>query len=181
MLTILIILVLVVGFYSGVRRGLALQLVYTGGYLLSYLAAKTFYLDLAPKLELYVPYPSATPDTKLVFFDQTITLELDQAFYAAVAFLLILFIGWLLTRFVGILVRGLMYMPILKQMNGLAGGILSFAVVYIGLFLLLSILSLIPMDMIQHQFAQSGLARFIVEHTPIFTKDIYHMWIEQMI
>lgn len=181
MLTLLILLLLGIGFYTGVRRGLVLQVLYTFGYLCSYLIAKTYYKSLASNLELYIPYPSPTAETKLVFFDQKLTLDLDQAFYGAVAFLLILFAGWLVIRFLAIFARGLAFIPVLKQANWLAGGLISLVVVYIGLFLVLSMLAMVPVDTIQTQFKNSGLARFIVEHTPILTKQIDHLWIKQMI
>ncbi|MGX7245159.1 CvpA family protein [Enterococcus quebecensis] len=181
MLTLLILLLLAIGFYTGAKRGLVLQIIYTFGYLCSYLVAKTYYKSLASHLELYIPYPSPTADTKLVFFNQELTLDLDQAFYGAVAFLLILVAGWLVVRFLAIFAHGLVFIPVLKQANGLAGGLISVLVIYIGVFLVLSMLSMLPVDAVQNQFKNSGLARFIVKDTPLFSKQIYHMWIEQMI
>lgn len=181
MLTLLIILVLGMGFYTGTKRGLILQILYTFGYLITYFIARTQYKNLASHLELYVPYPSATPDTKLVFFNQEVTLELDKAFYGAVAFLLILFFGWLVIRFFAIFAHGLVFVPILREGNWLAGGLVNFLVVYVGLFLILSAVSMIPIDFIQNQFKNNGFARFIVQDTPIFSKQMYHLWIEQMI
>ena len=181
MLTLLIILVLGIGFYTGTKRGLILQILYTFGYLFTYFIAKSQYKNLASHLELYVPYPSATPNTKLVFFNQKITLELDQAFYGAIAFLLILFAGWLVIRFLTIFVHGLVFVPILKEGNWIAGGVMNFLVVYVGIFLILSAAAMIPIDFIQNQFKNNGLTRFIVQDTPVFSKQIYHLWIEQMI
>lgn len=181
MLTLLILLVLAIGFYTGMKRGLALQIVYTVGYFCVYLIAKTFYKSLASKLTLYVPYPSPTAETKLVLFNQNVTLDLDQAFYGAVAFLVILFLGWLIVRFLAVFVHGLTFVPIIKQANGLAGGILSFLVMYVGVFLVLMMVSMIPTESIQTQFKNSGLAQFIVKDTPVFSKQIYHLWVEKMI
>lgn len=181
MLTLLIVLLLAVGFYTGMKRGLVLQIVYTVGYFFVYLIARTCYQPLASKLTLYVPYPSPTSETKLVLFNQNITLDLDRAFYGAVAFLLILFVGWLAVRFLAIFVHGLTYVPIIKQANGLAGGLLSLLVMYVGIFLVLMMLSMIPTDAVQNQFKNSGLAQFIVKDTPIFSKQIYHLWVEKMI
>lgn len=181
MLTLLILLLLAIGFYTGMKRGLVLQIVYTVGYFFVYLIARTFYQSLAAKLTLYIPYPSPTAETKLVLFNQNITLDLDQAFYGAVAFLLILFFGWLVVRFLAIFVHGLTFVPIIKQANGLAGGLLSLLVMYVGIFLVLMMLSMIPTDSVQNQFKHSGLAQFIVRDTPVFSKQIYHLWVEKMI
>ncbi|EOL43220.1 CvpA family protein [Enterococcus caccae] len=181
MLTLLILLLLAIGFYTGARRGLILQVLYTFGYLVSYFIAKSYYKSLASHLELFIPYPSPTADTKLVFFNQEITLDLDQAFYGAVAFLLIVVAGWLVVRFLAIFAHGLVFIPVLKQANWLAGGLISLVVIYVGIFLVLSMLSMVPVDAVQNQFKNSGLASYIVKYTPIFSKQIYHLWIEQMI
>lgn len=181
MLTLLILLLFAIGFYTGARRGLILQVLYTVGYLCSYLIAKTYYKSLASHLELFIPYPSPTADTKLVFFKQELTLDLDQAFYGAVAFLLILAAGWLVVRFLAIFAHGLVFIPVLKQANWLAGGLINLIVVYIGVFLALSAASMLPVDAVQNQFKNSGLAQSIIKNTPIFSKQIYHLWIEQMI
>lgn len=181
MLTLIILGALVIGFYTGARRGLVLQLVYTGGYLIAYIAARCFYLDLAGKLELLIPYPSPGIDSQFVFFDQQLGLDLDKAFYAGVAFMLILGIGWLATRFIGMIAHRLTFFPIVRQTNTLAGGLLGFLMVYIALFLMLWLLSFIPLTVIQNLFRQSGLARGIVEHTPMLSKQIYSWWISAVI
>ncbi|MGC6769979.1 CvpA family protein [Enterococcus sp. LJL51] len=181
MLTLLILFILAIGFYTGAKRGFVLQILYSVGYFIAYLVAKSNYKSLASHLELYIPYPSATEETKLVFFKQEIVLDLDQAFYAATAFLMILFIGWLIVRFIAIFAHGLTFLPVLKQADWVAGGILSMVVLYIGLFLILSTLSMIPVDFIQNQFESSGLVRFMLKDTPIFSKQVYNLWVEQMI
>ncbi|MFK4565804.1 CvpA family protein [Enterococcus sp. UD-01] len=181
MLTLFILLLFAIAFYTGARRGLILQVLYTFGYLCSYLVAKSYYKNLASHLELYIPYPSPTAETKLVFFDQNITLDLDQAFYGAVAFLFILALGWLIVRLLAVFARGLVFVPVLKEANWLIGGLMSLLVVYVGVFLVLTMLSMLPVDAVQNQFKNSGLARFIIEDTPVFSKQIYHLWIEQMI
>lgn len=181
MLTFGILLLLGIAFYSGARRGLAMQLLYSGGYLVSYLVAQANYKKLAPQLEMLIPYPSVTENSHMVFFDQDISLDLDQAFYAGAAFLLILFIGWAITRFVGIFLKKLTFIPLLKQFDWLAGGALCFLIVYIGIFLILTIVSFIPVDLIQGQFESSGLARFIVDNTPVFSQEIRSLWVTDII
>lgn len=166
MLTILILLLLAFGFYTGAKRGLILQVLYSVGYLISYFVARTYYKEVASHLELYIPYPSVTPTSKLVFFNQEISLDLDKAFYSAVVFLLLLFAGWLVVRFLAIFLHGLTFIPVLKQVNGLLGGVLSVLVLYVGLFLVLATASMIPSDIVQNQFRIKWLARGIVKNTP---------------
>ncbi|MGX7200318.1 CvpA family protein [Enterococcus nangangensis] len=181
MLTLFIWIVLGLAIYGGARRGLVLQVIYTVGYMISFMVAQSYYQTLAPKLEMFVPYPSATQSSKMVFFNQTISLDLDHAFYAAIAFCLILFAGWLVTRFIGIFFNSLTYFPILRQINWLGGGLVSFIVAYAGLFLFLYILSMVPLDFVQDLFRSSSLARFMVEHTPLLSDKVQDLWVTQIL
>lgn len=181
MLTLGIVILLGIAFYSGARRGLTMQLFYSAGYFVSFLVAQSNYKKLAPKLELLIPYPSVTESSKMALYNQKLALELDQAFYAAAAFLLILFIGWVLTRFFAIFLRKLTFIPIFKQFDWFFGGVLGLVVVYIGISLILTALSYIPMDMVQNQFENSALVRGMVENTPVFSKELKDLWITQMI
>ncbi|MGX7173826.1 CvpA family protein [Enterococcus ratti] len=181
MLTLLIVFILLMAFFSGARRGFLMQVVYTVGYILSFFAAQFFYKDLAKHLELYIPYPAVTSHSRMVFFNQAFSFKLDEAFYAGVAFLLILFIGGLITRFIGIFVHSLTYIPILRQVDWLAGGLLSVVIAYITIFLLLSLVTFVPIDSVQKQFSGNSVARFIVEKTPFLTDKIYKLWITNVI
>ncbi len=181
MLSLLILFILLIAFFSGARRGFAMQVVYTVGYVLSFFTAQYFYKQLANHLELYIPYPAVTSTSKMVFFDQAVSFRLDEAFYAGVAFLLILFAGGLITRFIGIFVHSLTYVPILRQVDWLAGGVLAVVVAYVTIFLLLSLLTFVPVDFIQNQFSGNSLARFIVEKTPLLTDKIHDLWVSSVI
>ncbi|MGG5359038.1 MULTISPECIES: CvpA family protein [unclassified Enterococcus] len=181
MLTLLILFILLIAFFSGARRGFTMQAVFTVGYVISFIAAQHFYKPLANHLRLYIPYPAVTPDSQMAFFDQARSLSLDQAFYAGVAFLAIFAAGWLITRFIGVFLHGLTYVPVLRQADWIAGGILSMVVAYAVIFMLLSLLMMVPLDSIQNLFKSNGLPRFIVENTPVLSNKIYDLWITRII
>lgn len=178
LLTIAILIILILGVYGGARRGLVLQLVMTVGYLISYFVASHYYKVLGSKLDLLIPYPAASEVTQFSFYNQAVGFGLDQAFYNGVAFMLILFVGWMLTRFVGGLLNSLTYIPVLKQVNTLGGAALAFIVSYTGIFLILVLLTMLPFDSIQNTFSDSRLAQLIVKNTPILSKQIYEWWIQ---
>ena len=178
MATYIIIIALIVGIYSGARRGLILQLVYLLGYGISFYLAIRYYQIVAGHIEMYVPYPSFTPGTQFVLFDQIQALTLDKAFYRGISFVGILFIGWLVTRIIGYLLTELSYLPVLKQFNSLGGAILGFVLNYVGIFFLLSILTMIPFQQAQDVFANNSLAYVIVDKTPVLTKQVTKMWVE---
>jgi uncharacterized membrane protein required for colicin V production len=181
MIAIIIILILAYGFYTGHRRGLAYQLVFSFGYTISYLIAATKYQELGSKLELWIPFPSATEETKMIFFSQKQALEMDKAFYAAVAFVLIYFICYLIVRLIGIFAHKLMYISVFGKSNHIVGGVFGLLAVYIGIFLILYLLSMVPMNSLQNVLASDPLARAIIERTPFFTNDVHQMWIIDMI
>lgn len=181
MLTLLILLVIIVGIYAGYQRGFAYQMVYTLGYLIAFLVAKANYRALGKKLELIIPYPSPTVETKLVLFDKAIVFDLDKAFYAGFAFVLILTIGWLVVRFIGMLSYGLTFIPLLKQGNDLVGAALGGVIGLVALAIFLTLLAMLPVPSIQNLFAKSGLARGIVNHTPIISASLHDLWINKVI
>lgn len=179
--TLLILICLLIGFYTGWRRRFALQGVYTIGYVISFIIARIFYQSLAKKIELWVPYPSANEHSHFVFYKMPLALRLDMAFYSGVAFLMIVMVGWLVTRFIGLFFQQYSRRPVTAAYQEIVGGVLGFLMVYIGLFLILYTLSFIPLDGVQHFFKSSFLARFMVAHTPFLSKMIYHWWISAMV
>ncbi|KRM24405.1 CvpA family protein [Latilactobacillus graminis] len=177
MLSLIIILILLYAIYIGTRRGFIMQAVYTIGYFIVFWIAQAMSHSLGPKLSLIVPYPSAIEDSYFAFFQKSIGLSLDDAFYIGVAFVLVMFIGSLLVRFSGLLLNSLTYMPGLKRFNKTIGGFLNFLVVYIGIFLLLYVMALVPLDGLQKTLRDSTVARVIVLHTPVLTSQVTSWWI----
>ncbi|MFD0897058.1 CvpA family protein [Loigolactobacillus binensis] len=175
MLSFIIIIFLAYAYYAGTRRGLVMQGVYTLGYLIAFIIARLGYLHTAPKLTLLIPYQSATEASQFTFFSHKVGLELDNAFYAAIAFMLILFFGWLVTRFVAVLLQRLTFYPLPQRQSTIGGGVLSLLTVYVGIFLLLTVLALIPGAGIQSLLKHSLLAQGMVRFTPI---PAIHWWLQ---
>lgn len=181
MFGLVIIIGLLIGFYVGGRRGAPFQLLYSGGYLISFFLACLTYKGLAKKLELFIPYPSVTPDSKMVFFDQTESLDLDKAYYAAVAFLIVLFFGAVATHFVAIFFNDLQFKRLVGKEDWLISSALSVLSVYMVIFFVLFVLSMIPLATIQNMFRKSWAARMIVEHTPIISWLFRKLWITSIL
>ncbi|MDR2833867.1 MAG: CvpA family protein, partial [Streptococcaceae bacterium] len=85
MLAIILIIIFAYAYYAGYRRGFALQMLYTIGYLVSYAIASLYYRPLGEKLYLWIPYPNPTAETNMLFFDRATSFILSNAFYAGVA------------------------------------------------------------------------------------------------
>lgn len=177
MLSILIILILAYSFYMGYRRGLVMQAIQALGYLITFLLATRFYEDIAGSIELLVPFASVQQNSNLVFYSERQSFMLDQAFYQAITFVAIFLIGWLLTKFISLFFRRISYYPILGKDNQIVGGLLNLCFSFIFVFILLFILSLIPIEIIQQLFVDNPLAFRIVSDTPILSDWAVQTWL----
>ncbi|MEH7491343.1 CvpA family protein [Neobacillus niacini] len=176
MLDLAIILLLVFGFFIGLKRGFILQLVHLTGFIIAYIVANLYYDDLAPRLTLWVPYPNLGTTSPLKLLSENGNME--EAFYRAIAFVIIFFVVKILLQIIGSMLDFIAHLPILKQLNVWAGGILGFAEVYLVLFILLYIAALVPMEFLQKPLDDSIMGNLIVNHTPFLSEQIKNMWIE---
>ena len=167
MLDLAIILLLVFGFFIGLRRGFILQLVHLTGFIIAYIVANLYYEDLAPKLTLWVPYPNLGTTSPLKLLSENGNME--DAFYRAIAFVIIFIAVKVVLQIIGSMLDFIAHLPIIKQLNVWAGGILGFAEVYLIIFILLYIGALVPMEVLQKPLDDSIMANLIVNHTPFLT------------
>ncbi|MFZ7945618.1 MULTISPECIES: CvpA family protein [Bacillaceae] len=176
MLDLAIIIFLIIGFFVGLKRGFILQLVHLTGFIIAYIAAYSYYDELAPKLTLWVPYPNFGEGTTLKILTDSSNME--TAFYRAIAFVIIFFAVKVLFQIIGSMLDFVAHLPVLKQLNVFAGGILGFCEVYLIIFILLYIGALLPIGLVQNYLEHSFMAKAIVNHTPILSQQIKSLWIE---
>ncbi|WP_462412441.1 CvpA family protein [Neobacillus sp. Marseille-QA0830] len=174
MLDLAIIVFLIAGIFIGLKRGLILQLVHLAGFIIAYVAAFSYYDELAPKLILWIPYPSFGEDTALKILSDSANME--NAFYNAAAFVIIFFIAKVVLQIIGSMFDFIAHLPVLKQLNRLAGAILGFVEVYLIIFILLYIAALMPIEFLQAQLDGSALSKAIVNYTPILSGQIKDWW-----
>jgi uncharacterized membrane protein required for colicin V production len=175
MVTLLILFALVIGFLIGLRRGLILQLVHLLSFIIALVVARLFYKDLGPKLEMWVPFPSSadTGSTLGTVFNIT---DLDSAFYNAIAFFII-FIGVkIVLQLIGSMLDFLAQLPLLRQFNQLAGGAVGFVEMYLGVFIVLFIGALLPIESLQEHIQNSSLAKAIIMNTPFLSDWVSNLW-----
>lgn len=177
MLSLLLILFLVYGFYVGARRGLAMQAFFTVGYAIFFGIALLSFKALGPKFEMIVPYPSASLGSEFAFFSTKVGMELDDAFYRAFAFIFVCFIGWIIVRFAGLYFKRLTYYPMFNDINLLSGGILGLLVTYVAVFMILLMFAMIPVSGIQNALQHSFVASTMIRSTPVLTTMLTELWI----
>jgi len=175
MLDIAIILLLIIGFFVGLKRGLILQLLHLTGFIIAYIVANLYYDEFAPKLVLWIPYPNLGDNATLKLL--TGSGNMEHAFYRALAFVIIFFAVKILLQIIGSMLDFIAHLPILKQLNILGGGLLGFCEVYLIIFILLYIAALVPIKILQDPMDHSVLAAVMVKHTPLLSQQIKSMWI----
>ncbi|WP_409251574.1 CvpA family protein [Bacillus sp. SCS-153A] len=175
MLDLALLIILIFGFFVGLRRGFILQLVHMTGFIISFIIAYIYYEQLAPKLTLWIPFPVLDEESALnMLFEAT---NLDQSYYRVIAFAIIFFAARILFQIIGSMLDFLAHLPILKQLNVFGGGILGFIEIYIIVFILLYIAALLPIAMVQTLLNDSVLAEFMITHTPVLSDLVQDWWI----
>lgn len=178
MLSFAIIIILIFGFLVGLKRGFILQLIHLIGFITAFIVAYVYHDELVPKLTLWIPYPNFGSDSTFQLLLDNGNLE--QAYYRAISFVGIFFATRIVLQIIGSMLDFVANLPILKTLNVWAGGALGFLEVYLGLFIILYISALLPIETVQNLLGDSSLAKMIVEHTPYFSNQIKELWIEHM-
>ena len=178
MLDLALLFIFVMGFLIGIKRGFILQIIHLTGFIVAYIVAYLYFDELAPKLRLWIPYPNFGEDSAITFlFDSA---NLDEAYYRAIAFAVLFFATKIVMQIIGSMLDFVAHLPILKQINGWAGGVLGFIEIYLIVFILLYIGALLPIELIQNLISDSAIAKAMVQNTPIFSSKIKDLWIGYM-
>ncbi|MBS4173762.1 CvpA family protein [Bacillus sp. FJAT-49736] len=176
MVDIIILLIFVIGFFNGLRRGFILQLIHMASFIIAFIVAYMYYPDFADKLKLWIPYPSLHENASFkMIFDG---MNVEAAYYRAIAFAIIFFAVKIILHIIGSTLDFVAKVPVIKQLNVWAGGILGFIEVYLFVFIVLYIGALIPIESIQHWIDKSFLAEGIIKNTPILSNQLKQWWLE---
>ncbi|MCP8967389.1 CvpA family protein [Ectobacillus ponti] len=172
MIDIVILVLLAAGFFIGLKRGLILQVMRLAGYVIAYLVAYLYYEEAAPVLHRMIPYPLGGMQTP----EWLKAEHVEEAFYRVLAFILLFLAAKFAWSLLGHLLNTVAQIPVLKQINSLGGGVLGLVEVYIVLFVLIIIGSLIPVQNVQATLQQSSLCKVIVDDTPILSAKVKELW-----
>ncbi|WP_062355289.1 CvpA family protein [Bacillus kwashiorkori] len=174
MVSLLILIFLMVGFIVGLKRGFILQLIHLTSFFIAFFIAVLYYKDLAEKFTLWIPYPQIGNNETLQLLLNTVNAE--NAYYNGIAFFTIFFGVKIILQIVGSMLDFVANIPIIKQLNIWAGGVLGFVETYLIIFILLYMGSLLPIAQIQALLDSSEVAKTIIEKTPIFSQQLKEMW-----
>ena len=171
MLTFLILLILAWSFYIGYARGIILQSYYFLVTLVALLIAGGSYKGLAKVLSLWVP-----------FYANRYLFQLDDIFYAGLAYVLIFAMVYLIGRVIGIFMHLVPQPEKLEDRKYQIGaGVIAVVITLLVIQMGLTVLSTVPMASIQNRLNASGLIRFIILHTPISSSLFHNLWVTAII
>lgn len=181
MISIVLLIILAWSFYIGYSRGLVLQVFYCFSCILSLLIAAGNYKKLASIFYLWIPFANASEGAGTYYFDSKYLFELDQIFYAGLAFLTIYMLVYAFMRFLGILMHLVRFIsPDTTKMN-IVSGVLSVLVTLVSLQLALTIVATIPIATIQNLLHNSFVADALIRYMPITSDWIQQLWVRNII
>ncbi|KAA0957898.1 CvpA family protein [Planococcus kocurii] len=174
MLDILLVILLVGGIIVGAKRGFIVQLIHMIGFVVALVAAYKYYKPLSEYFVLWIPYPAINENSQFTLVvDQ---LDLDQTFYQLLAFALIFFVVKFALQLVASMFDFLKFLPVLGFFSKILGAILGFIEAYILLFIFIYVFALLPLDVVQNQLENSGIAQSMIENTPYFSEKVKEWW-----
>ncbi|ALS79033.1 CvpA family protein [Planococcus kocurii] len=174
MLDILLVILLIGGIIVGAKRGFIVQLIHMIGFVVALVAAYKYYKPLSEYFVLWIPYPAINENSQFTLVvDQ---LDLDQTFYQLLAFALIFFVVKFALQLIASMFDFLKFLPVLGFFSKILGAILGFIEAYILLFIFIYVFALLPLDVVQNQLENSGIAQSMIENTPYFSEKVKEWW-----
>lgn len=174
MIDLLILIAIVAGAIIGIRRGLVLQSIHLVGVIVSLIVAWIFYKPLADRFEMLIPYPGITANTNLII--PTDDIDVDRTFYRLFAYVLIFIVAKVLLQVVASAFQKYAYVEVFPQWNRIVGALLGIVEVYIVLYMLLSLLAMLPLEMVTSRLDGSLFASFVVNYSPILSMIFKNIW-----
>jgi uncharacterized membrane protein required for colicin V production len=165
-----ILIIFLVGIFSGYRSGLIRQAIHLFGFFLSFIAAFLLYDDVAPLLRRIIPYPQTN---KPSFFSYLIDLaHLEDMFYSAISFGLLFFI----TKWALVIIANMFDLiasfPVINTVNRVSGAVIGLCSTFMLLFVLIHILLVIPSPSLHQYLSKSSLVQLLTEKSPFFTDQL---------
>ncbi len=175
MVSLVILLLLVFGFFIGRRRGFVLQLIHLVGFFVAIFVAWRYYEPLASTIRLYIPYPDFSSNETIGMIIDSFNAE--SVYYSAIAFALLFFGAKIILHIIGSMLDFVSHLPFLNAINKLLGGILGFVEIYLLLFVLLFVATVIPIGDVQALLQSSVVAEFMINHTPYLSNWLNELWV----
>ncbi len=173
-LSLIILAVLIFGFRRGYRRGLVLQVINTIGYIVVWIVARVGARPLASGIGQFVGNLSLNSSVSAVTASES-----SSFFLNGLAFSAILTVGFFIVHRLANGINKVTWLPVIHQVNSLAGGLINLAIRYVVIFLTLNLLILVPISGFQSSYQASPVAQWIVKQTPVLSKRVFSWWLTE--
>lgn len=159
MVTLIIILLLILAFRFGLKRGLLMTLLSVVGYVIVFLLAVFLAKPMGAALATIMP----------ALWKNSM---FSGMFYNVLSFWIIAIVGSILYRFLVRTVNGITKLPVISQVNALAGAALSTLLMYVVIFFILLLMAAWPSQNVKTTVQQSTVAEWILKKTPVISQQI---------
>ncbi|PTL39895.1 CvpA family protein [Alkalicoccus saliphilus] len=176
MLSIFLIIMLLISFMVGYRRGFILQAVHIVGLIISFLVAWLYYENLSGIIQLWVPETQLPDESPWPLMNEAFGNE--NVYYNGIAFVIIFIVVKIITQIIGSMLDFVGNLPVLHFINNWLGAVLGFIEGLIITAILLHLAALIQVDFVQELLQTSSVAQWIFHYTPIVSNEIRELWIE---
>lgn len=174
-LSLIIIVILICAFIYGMHRGLLIMLLRLISLIILFFVAHNFAGIFGNWLEQIVE----------TFSQGSVTWNADQGslsgsstFYYGLAYWLILIVGGLILYRVVKTLNLIRKIPVLGQLNALAGGLVSSILSYLIIFVALIIMQSWPTVEVRQNVYGSTVAQFILQKTPVMSQNLKN-WLQE--
>lgn len=174
---IILLLVLALAFYQGYRQGLAMQLIRLATYVVTFILATNYIDTISSWIEMIIPFPAIQPDTEFIFYSEELSFFVDDAFYRVIAYILVFIFGMMLSKLLSVFLSKIQHYQFLETANGVLGGFINIVLCYLMIFMVLFLLSLLPIEWVQQQFVNYPTLYWIVSSTPIISQWAMDAWL----
>ncbi|MDV7756837.1 CvpA family protein [Liquorilactobacillus mali] len=174
-LSVILIVILFFAFIHGMHRGLILMLLNLVGLILLFFIAHSFAGTVGGWLQQLVESFNQTSATWSA--DQG-TLSGSSTFYYGLAYWLIMLIGGFVIYRIIRTFNLVKKIPVIGQLNALAGGAVSIILTYLIMFAALIVMQSWPTTSVRETVSESGVAQFILEKTPVMSQNLKD-WLQE--
>ncbi|KAA9242137.1 MULTISPECIES: CvpA family protein [Aerococcus] len=174
LILVLIFFALTIMDYS--RRTFGVQLLQVLSLGVSFFVAKEYFLPLAEKLELIIPFPGYSMTSDFSYYPDAVLTNMDVIYYRAMAFALILVGVQVIKSFILYLFSPSKYRKGQGKVLSLGGFITGFITAWFTLFFVFAILSLLGLEGVQGFLSHNSVAEFFIRRTPFLTHEVFNLW-----
>lgn len=178
MTVILVALIFIFNIYSQMQKGERTAWIQTIGLVISYIVAMLLYRPLAQLTALWIPYPGLDIDTAFTYYPDTMRFNMDTVFFQAIAFVLLLLLGKLITEIICHMIGNQADSQYPSRQDQIVGGVTAFIRTWFWLFILFAFLSTLTFPVIQNYLSNNLIADLFIRFTPLFSQHVISLWVK---